>query len=146
MPGRKASFVAGSPRMASSAAMRTSQAMTICSPPPMQCPWTPAITGLSRGSSARKARAALEDRPLEDDVRDAPELADASRRIASDQHEVGALAHRDLAEVGALTGEEARVLPGRRAQRLAGREARLDELRELEMEPRTEIGRASCRE
>ena len=77
-------------------------------------------------------------------MRDAPELADASRRIAGDQHEVGALAHRDLAEVGALTREEARVLPGRRPQRLAGRETRFDELREFEMEPRAgEVARVA---
>jgi hypothetical protein len=41
----------------------------------------------------------------------------------------------DLAEVGPLAREEVRVLPGGGAQCLAGTEARLDELRELQVEP-----------
>src|SRR4029077_9557257 len=94
--------------------------------------------GIRRIPRARGSppRAALEDRPVQDDLGDLPEVVDARRGIAGDEHEVGPLPHRRLAEVGALTREEARVLPRRRAQRLARREARLDHLRELEVEPR----------
>ena len=72
---------------------------------------TSAHRRLERAGAPSVTRSALERRAVEDHPADPAEIVDARRGIACHQHEVRSLADGDLAEVGALTAEEAGIFP-----------------------------------
>src|SRR5439155_19288746 len=82
--------------------------------------WTPSLVldGPGRSSThagrlpgSLRVRPAREGGAVEDQLRDLAEIADMVDGIAIDEQQLGALADRDLAEIGRVAADEARVLP-----------------------------------
>src|SRR5439155_680958 len=80
--------------------------------------WTPSLVldGPGRSSThagrlpgSLRVRPAREGGAVEDQLRDLAEIADMVDGIAIDEQQVGALADRDLAEIGRVAADEARV-------------------------------------